>query len=102
MQFRPKDTAYPLAMTIHIMRACTILLCLLTEIQVHFRFNDPLIDPILVHIWQSMCGSYETKELYDERYRKLMEDAGIPIPIIIGEAKPSPHVDGEPSSGLVG
>ncbi len=89
-------------MTIHIMRACTILLCLLTEIQVHFRFNDPLIDPILVHIWQSMCGSYETKELYDERYRKLMEDAGIPIPIIIGEAKPSPHVDGEPSSGLVG
>jgi hypothetical protein len=30
-----------------------------------------------------MSGIYETTELYQERYRKLMEDAAFPIPMII-------------------
>jgi hypothetical protein len=31
---------------------------------------------------ESLSPIYEAKELYNERYRKLMEDAGIAIPMI--------------------
>jgi hypothetical protein len=82
------DSRYLQLMTVHVMRAETVLLCLLTEIQVYFRFDDPQIDPMLAYIWESMSGSYETKELYDERYRQLMQDVGMHIPMIIGQVPP--------------
>jgi hypothetical protein len=87
------DSRYLQVMTLHVMRAATVLLCLLTEIQVYFRFYDPQIDPMLAYIWESMSGSYETKELFDERYRKLMEDVGIHIPVIIGQTATKPPVE---------
>jgi hypothetical protein len=80
------DSRYLQEMTFHVMRAATVVLCLLTEIQVYFRFNNPQIDPMLAYLWERMSGIYETNELFDERYRKLMEDAGIHVPVIIGKA----------------
>jgi len=87
------DSRYLQEMTLHIMRAATVLLCLLTEIQVYFRFNDPQIDPMLAYIWECMSGSYETNELYDERYHKLMGDAGIHMPLIIGQTATKPFAE---------
>jgi hypothetical protein len=84
------ESRYLREMTLHVMRAATVLLCLLTEIQVRFRFVDPQIDTMLVYIWECMSGSYETQELFDERYRKLMGDAGIHMPVIIGQAGTKP------------
>jgi len=45
---------------------------------------------MLAYIWESMSGSYETKELYDERYQKLMDDAGFHMPMIIGQTVSTP------------
>jgi hypothetical protein len=89
------DSRYLQQMTLHVMRAATLLLCLVTELQVYFRFDDHQIDPMLAYIWESMSGIYEAKELYDERYRKLMEDAGFHMPMIIGQA-----VTKSPAEGL--
>jgi hypothetical protein len=40
-EVRPKlDTIYPKILSLHIVRAAAILLCIVTELQAHFRFDD--------------------------------------------------------------
>jgi len=63
----------------HLIRAAAILLCILTEIQAHFRFQDEgaRINQRLHQLWDVLTPAMEAKELYDERYSKLMQNSGI-------------------------
>jgi hypothetical protein len=64
----------------HVPRAAAILLCTLTEVQAYFRFDlegVARINQRLHQIWNALLPVPEIKELYDERYGKLMQDKGI-------------------------
>jgi hypothetical protein len=63
--------------SMHIFRVAAILLCTLTEIQAHFRFDGARINERLHEIWNALTPAFEVKELYDLRYAKLMKDKGI-------------------------
>ena len=69
----------PQVISQHLVRAPGILLCILTEIQAHFRFVDEgaRINQRLHQIWGALLSAAEVKELYDERYAKLMTESGI-------------------------
>lgn len=56
----------------HFARAAALLLCLLTEIQHHFRFQGSNVDRRIREIWTAMLPIYEVKELYDFRYGLLI------------------------------
>ena len=71
------DYAYPRLMSLHMSRAAAVLLCIVTEVQAHFRFDGASIGPRIHRIWNVLMPAFEVKELYDERYQKLMEDRGI-------------------------
>lgn len=58
----------------HYARAAVLLLCLLTEIQHHFKFDGANIDKRLREIWTAMLPIYEAKELYDFRYEALLRE----------------------------
>jgi hypothetical protein len=62
-----------------IARAATVLLCMITEIQAYFHFDDagPRIDERIHEMWNALMPSFDVKELYDERYKRLMEDKHI-------------------------
>jgi hypothetical protein len=75
---RPKiDERYPSQMSLHMMRASIVLLCLITEVQAHFRFDGANINTRIHKIWQDLMPAFEAAELYDERYAQLMSDKGI-------------------------
>jgi hypothetical protein len=77
-EFRSKmDEAYPKLMSLHMSRAAGVLLCIITEVQAHFRFEGANIGPRIHKIWAALMPAFEVKELYDERYAKLMTDRGI-------------------------
>lgn len=61
----------------HITRIAALLLCTLTEVQAHFRFDGANINMRLHQIWDALTLLPEIKELYDKRYAKLMQDQGI-------------------------
>jgi hypothetical protein len=61
--------------TMHIGRAGGLLLCLLTELQHFFRFNDFDIDRRLRQVWTAMIPLYEVRELYDFRYNGILREA---------------------------
>jgi hypothetical protein len=61
----------------HTFRAAAILLCTLTEVQAHFRFDGARINQRLHEVWNALIPVPEIKELYDERYSKLMNDKAI-------------------------
>ena len=61
----------------HIARVAAILLCTLTEVQAHFQFSGARINQRLHDVWSALAPVPEIKELYDERYAKLMLDKGI-------------------------
>lgn len=61
----------------HLFRAAALLLCMLTEVQAHFRFDGARINQRLHEVWNALIPVPEIKELYDERYSKLMNDRGI-------------------------
>jgi hypothetical protein len=61
----------------HIARVSAILLCTLTEVQAYFKFEGARINQRLHEIWKALVPVSEIKELYDERYDKLMQDKGI-------------------------
>jgi len=63
--------------SMHIIRVAAILLCTLTEIQAHFRFDGARINERLHEVWNALIPALEVKELYDLRYSKLMRDRGI-------------------------
>jgi hypothetical protein len=61
----------------HMPRVAGILLCILTEVQAHFRFQGARIGERLRQIWNSLLVAPEIRELHDERYAQLMTDSGI-------------------------
>jgi len=63
--------------SMHIFRVAAILLCTLTEIQAHFRFEGARINERLHEVWDALIPALEVKELYDLRYAKLMKDTHI-------------------------
>jgi hypothetical protein len=62
---------------IQVTRVAAILLCILTEVQAHCQFGGARINERLHEIWNALLKAPEVKELYDERYSKLMQDSGI-------------------------
>jgi hypothetical protein len=62
---------------IGMVRVAAILLCILTEVQAHCRFGGARINERLHEVWNALLSASEVRELYDERYSKLMEDRGI-------------------------
>ena len=75
---RPKiDDNLNLIRDQHMTRAYVLLLSTITELQVFFHFKDANIDSRLQRVWDATMLITEAKELYDERYEKLMRDTGI-------------------------
>ena len=76
------DVIAPQVISQHLIRAAGILLCILTEIQAYFRFEDEgaRIKERLREIWDALLPAAEVKELYGERYSKLMQECGIAPP----------------------
>jgi hypothetical protein len=78
LEDRPKvDDSFESILSIHMPRLSAVLLCILTEIQAHFRFDGARINQRLHEIWNALIVAAEVKELYDERYATLMKDRGI-------------------------
>jgi hypothetical protein len=79
---RPKIAdSYDMFLSAHIGRAALALLCIVTEIQAHARFDGHRIDERIVSVWDALIPLFDAKELYDGRYAKLMTDCGI-IPTV--------------------
>jgi hypothetical protein len=75
---RPKvEGSYELFVSAHIGRAASVLLCIITEVQAYAAFDDANINKRIVKVWDALVPVFETKELYDGRYAKLMADRGI-------------------------
>jgi hypothetical protein len=61
-------------------RAAVIPICIVTELQAYFRFDDDgaRINERIRAMWDVLISVAEIKELYDEgRYSQLMKDRGI-------------------------
>jgi hypothetical protein len=71
------DVFVELTLSKHTFRAAAILLCMLTEVQAHFRFDGARINQRLHEVWNALIPVPEIRELYDERYSKLMADRGM-------------------------
>lgn len=79
-EFRKKlDEQYPDFMTMGLARAAVILLCMVTELQAHFHFDDDgaRINERIHAMWNALMPLFDVKELYNERYAQLMKDRGI-------------------------
>jgi hypothetical protein len=75
---RPKvDESYDLFISTHIGRAATVLLCLITELQAHCRFEGANINERICRVWEALLPLFDAKELYDGRYSKVMAEKGI-------------------------
>jgi hypothetical protein len=61
----------------HVVRAAGVLLCMLTEVQAHFRFDGARINERLHEVWDALLTMPEIKELYDGRYGELMQQKNI-------------------------
>ena len=62
---------------IHLARASGLLICIVTEIQGYFRFEGANINQRIHQVWDALLAMPDIKELFDERYAKLMSDRGI-------------------------
>lgn len=71
------DDAVETMLFISMVRVAAILLCILTEVQAHCRFGGARINQRLHEASNALLQAPEVKELYDERYSKLMQDRGI-------------------------
>ncbi len=77
-EYRPRvDVAFERMIFMHLGRMAAVLLCMLTEVQAYFRFEGARINQRLHQVWDALRPVPEIKELYDERYDKLMKDKGI-------------------------
>jgi preprotein translocase subunit Sss1 len=61
----------------HLARASGLLICIVTEIQGYFRFEGANINQRIHQVWDALLAMPDIKELFDERYAKLMSDRGI-------------------------
>lgn len=65
----------------HLLRNAAILLCTLTEVQAAFQFFDEArINERLLSVWKALLRVPEVQELYDGRYKQLMQEKGIGCP----------------------
>lgn len=73
------DQTHPRVLFMHIGRAAGVLLCIVTELQAYFRFDDDgaRINQRIHEVWKALTPVPEIKELFDERYAQLMKDRGI-------------------------
>jgi hypothetical protein len=73
------DELHPRILSVHVLRAAAILLFIITELQVHFRFDDDgaRINARIHQMWNTLMPVFEVKELYNERYENLMKDSHI-------------------------
>jgi hypothetical protein len=75
---RPKvDESYATFLSMHLGRAATVFLCIITEVQAYCRFDGAHINERICSIWAALVPLFEAKELYDGRYEKLMRDRAI-------------------------
>jgi len=77
---RPKvEEAHLKVFSAHIARAALMLLCIITELQAYFHFDDDgaRINERIHKIWNAVMPVFEVKELYNERYEQLMKDKHI-------------------------
>jgi len=75
---RPKiEDMYPVFLTRHMGRAALAMLCIVTELQLFFRFSGHEINGRIQKIWEALLGMFEIKEIYHERYHPLMVARGI-------------------------
>jgi hypothetical protein len=76
--YRPKvDASYGIFLSTHLGRAATVLLCMLTEVQAYCHFDGANLNERICKVWAVLVSLFETKELYDGRYAKLMADKRI-------------------------
>jgi hypothetical protein len=73
------DEKHPYFVTMTLARAAAILLCMVTELQAYFRFDDDgaRINERIHGMWKALMRLSDVKELYKERYEQLMKDRGI-------------------------
>jgi hypothetical protein len=74
---RDVEDMHPRVLGRHLPLAAAILLCIVTELQAHFHFDGANIDERIHQIWNALMPSFVVKELYTERYEKLMNDKNI-------------------------
>jgi len=50
-----------------------------TELQAYLRFDDSgaRINERIHEVWNALMPTFTVKQLYDSRYRRLMEEKGI-------------------------
>jgi hypothetical protein len=71
------EAIYEAFLTKHFGMAATVLLCLITEIQAFFRFQDANVNSRVFSMWNTMMSLFEVAELYAWRYRALLQDKAI-------------------------
>ena len=77
-EHRPQiEKMYLAFLTRHIGRAAMVLLCIVTELQLYFRFDGADINARIQKMWTALMGVFEVKEIYEERYAQLMKDRRI-------------------------
>jgi hypothetical protein len=70
---RPKvEASAPALLALHLGRAATILLCIITEVQGKFRFEGANINQRILEMWMALNPLFEAKELYDEHYSEFL------------------------------
>ena len=71
------EDSYELFLSTHVGRSATVLLCLITELQVHCRFEGHNINDRICKIWEALMPLFEAKDLYQGRYAERMKENGI-------------------------
>ena len=73
------DEKHPYFVTMTLAHAAAILLCIVTELQAHFHFDDDgaRINERIHTMWNTLMPVFDVKELYNERYAQLMKDRRI-------------------------
>lgn len=77
---RPKlDELHPIKLATHISQAAGVLVGTVTELQAYFRFDDSgaRINERIHEVWNALMPTFTVKELYESRYKQLMEEKGI-------------------------
>jgi hypothetical protein len=71
------DEKFPKLMSLHLFRGALILLCMVTEIQAYFGFSEANINQRIQKVWEVLLPVFEVRELFDERYARLMRSKGV-------------------------
>jgi hypothetical protein len=62
------EESYTFFLSTHLARSAAVLLCVLTEIQAHCRFDGANINQRICKVWDALRPLPEAEELYDGRY----------------------------------